>query len=41
MIRKVPKLQEVTQSKVVVGEVRTAALEIFAAVLFAIHIAMQ
>jgi hypothetical protein len=41
MIRKVPKLQEVTQSEVVVGEVRTAALEILAAVLFAIHIAMQ
>jgi hypothetical protein len=41
MIGNVPKLQEATQSKVVVGEVGTVAFEFLAAVLFAIHVAMQ
>jgi hypothetical protein len=41
MIRNVPKLQEVTQSELVVGEVETVTFEDFAAAPFAIHIEMQ
>jgi hypothetical protein len=41
MIGNVPRLQEVTRSEVVVGEVRTAAFEFLAATPFAIHFAMQ
>jgi hypothetical protein len=41
MIQNVPELQEVNRSEVVVGEVGTAALEMLAAVLFAIHVTMQ
>jgi hypothetical protein len=40
MIGNVPKLQEVTRSEVVVGEVGTAAFEVLAAAPFAIHVAM-
>jgi hypothetical protein len=41
MIRNVPELQEANRSEVVVGEVGTASLEILAAALFAIHVAIQ
>jgi hypothetical protein len=40
MIGNVPKLQEVTRSEVVVGEVGTAAPEFLTATPFAIHVAM-
>jgi hypothetical protein len=41
MIGKVPELQEVTRSEVVVGEVGFVAPEFLTAVPFAIHVAMQ
>jgi hypothetical protein len=41
MIGNVLELQEVTQSEVVVGEVRTVAPEFLTATPFAIHVAMQ
>jgi hypothetical protein len=41
MIRNIPNIQETNRSEVVVGEVGTAALEILAALLFAIHVVMQ
>jgi hypothetical protein len=40
MIGNIPKLQEVTQSEVVVGEVGTVAPEFLAAASFAIHVAI-
>jgi hypothetical protein len=41
MIWNVPELQEANRSELVVGEVGTAALEILAATLFAIHVTMH
>jgi hypothetical protein len=41
MIGNVPKLVEVVQREVVVGEVATAATKFLAAAPFAIHVAMQ
>jgi hypothetical protein len=41
MIRNVLELEEANQSEVVVEEVGTTALEILAAALFVIHVALQ
>jgi tetrahydromethanopterin S-methyltransferase subunit H len=41
MIRNVPKLQKVNWSDVVVGKVGTTTLEILAAALFVIHVAIE
>jgi hypothetical protein len=41
MIGNVPKLQEVTRSEVVVGELGTTAPRFLVAVPFAIHVVMQ
>jgi hypothetical protein len=40
MIGNIPKLQEATQSEVVVGEVGTVAPEFLVAASFAIHVAI-
>jgi hypothetical protein len=41
MIRNIPKLQKVNWSEVVVGKVGTTTLEILAAALFVIHVAIE